>query len=630
MSVAFALFRAYPNGFTEGDADPTDMTRLIRKLSRVLRLRLRRRHFVWSAAIGVVLAIGYNAALPLLVSTTGVRATMERTLDSWSGGKSRINGEPEVRFWPKLLLTLPSATIESIGPDPRPLAEIGRITASFNPLSALLGDPTLEDISLVDPVITIERRADGTTNWQTPRWLAPPEAPASARETPFGDIAVVNGRLRVLDHTAGGDDVDIAGISGTVKWPSFAERLSAQLSARLRGEEVAWAIVCEEPLALFARRNASLKTSITSAPVTFSFEGVGNLSSVPFASGHLQMSATSLATLVQWYQGTPAETLPSGGLSIDTRVTTGEKTLKLDDLAFTMGGASATGVLDVALQDGKAPSVEGTLAFDRIDLNGVPVAALTPLGRDDRLWRLMETFVGAWHTDIRLSSQEVLAGPLHLTDVAAGVLVDGKRASLDIGDSNYASGSLSGRVVLSDLGLEHGGRLQARLKDADFAAVLGSFGLAGPIPGGRGILSIDIGTERAVWAAGPGDFSGNLSFSLANGSIAGFDAHAFADLVRKGEFFSLSQANEASFDFQSANIRASFANGTARLDQADFVGPSGQVSVAGVIPYRNGSLALAGTLETEAPSGNQPVLFFVGGSWPNAVISPLSVLVAPK
>ncbi|MCG5474841.1 MAG: AsmA family protein, partial [Sinorhizobium fredii] len=72
--------------------DPTDMTRLIRKLSRVLRLRLRRRHLVWSAAVGVLLAIGYNATLPLLVSTSGVRATMERTLDGWSGGKSKING----------------------------------------------------------------------------------------------------------------------------------------------------------------------------------------------------------------------------------------------------------------------------------------------------------------------------------------------------------------------------------------------------------------------------------------------------------------------------------------------------------------------------------------------------------
>ncbi len=630
MSVAFALFRAYPDGFTEGDADPTDMTRLIRKISRVLRLRLRRRHFVWSAAVGIALAIGYNAALPLLVSTTGVRAMMERTLDSWSGGKSRINGEPGIRFWPEPLLTLPSATIQSTGPEPRPLAEIGRITASFSPLSALLGEPTLEDISLVDPVLTIERRADGTINWQKPQWLAPPEAAAAPQESPFGDIAIINGRLRVLDRMTGGNDVDIPGISGTIKWPSFAERLSAQLSARLGGEEVAWAFVCEDPLSLFARRNAFLKTSITSAPLTFSFEGVGNLSSVPFASGHLQLSATSLATLVGWFKGTSPATLPPGGLSIDTRVTTGEKTLKLDDLEFTMGGASATGVLDIALQDGKAPSLEGTLAFDRIDLNGVPVTALTPLGRNDRLWRLVQSFVGAWHTDVRLSSQEVLAGPLHLTDVAAGVMIDGKRASLDIGDSNYANGSLSGRAVLSEEGLEHGGRLQARLKDADFAAVLGGFGLNGPVPDGRGILSIDIGTDRPVWATGIGDISGNLTFSLTNGSIAGFDAHAFADLVRKGEFFSLSQANEASFDFQAANIKASFADGTARLDRADFVGASGQMSVAGVVPYRNGSLALAGTLETEAPSGNQPVRFFVGGSWPNAVISPLSVLVAPK
>ncbi|WP_026613166.1 AsmA family protein [Ensifer aridi] len=592
--------------------------------------RLGRRHFVWSAVTGIGLAVAYNAVLPLLVPTTDARVTMERMLDAWSGGKSRIRGEPEIRFWPDPELTLPAATIVSTGPDPRPLAEIGRITASFSLLSALRGEQAFDEITLVDPVITIERRADGAVNWQKPRWLVAPETARPNQERPFGDITIENGRLRVLDSMASdGGGIDIAGISGTVKWPSFEERLSAQFSTTVSGEEVAWAFVCENPLALFARRDAGLKTSLTSAPLTFSFEGVGNLSMQPFASGHLQMSASSLASLVAWYRGASDATLPAGGFSIDTRVTTGEKALKLEELQLTLGGATATGLLDIALPAGGTPQIEGTLAFDRIDLNGLPPAALMPVKGDDRLLRTARALVGAWRTDLRLSSEEVLVGPLHLTDVAAGVMIDGNRASLDIGDSTYANGTLSGRAVLSEKGLEQGGKLQISLKNADFAAVLDSFGLRGPVPTGRGMLNIDIATGRAFWEAGIADVFGHITYSLTNGSLGGFDVHAFTDLIRKGEFFSLSEASEGTFEFQSADIEASFGSGTARLDRADFVGPSGIMSVTGVIPYRNGSLALAGTLGS-SDAASPPLQFFVGGSWPNAVISPLSVLVSPK
>jgi AsmA protein len=615
----------------QGNGKRTKMTRQILKASGALRQRLRRRHLVWPAAAGVVLAIGYNAALPLVVSRTDVRATMERMLDSWSGGKSRISGEPEIRFWPEPLVTLPSTTIMSSGPESRPLAHIGRITASFSLLSILRGEPALDDVSLVDPVITIERRADGTINWQRPQWLNAPGATVPEEESPFGDITIENGRLRVLDALSDdGAGIDLSGIAGTIKWPSYAERLSAQFSTLLGAQKVAWAFVCEDPLALFAKRNASLKTSITSAPLTFSFEGIGNLSLTPFASGHLQLSAPSLAALVAWYQGTADIALPPGGFSIDAKVATGEKALKLDALHLTMGGATATGVLDVALPDGEEPRIGGTLAFDRIDLNVLPISMPTPLGRSDRLWQMAENFINVWRTDLRLSAQEVRVGPLHLTDLAAGVMIDGNRASLDIGDSLYADGSLSGRAVLSKKGLEHGGRLQVSLKNADFATVLGDFGLRGPVPDGKGTLNVDIGTDRAFWAAALGDISGRLAYSLTNGSLAGFDVHAFTDLVRKGEFFSLSQASDATFDFRAADIEASFAGGMARLDRADFVSPSGNLSVAGVIPYRNGSLALAGTLETAAPADGQPLRFFVGGSWPNPVISPISILVDPS
>lgn len=607
------------------------MKKHILRASGALRHRLRGRHIAWSASAGVALAIGYNAAMPLLVSTTDVRATMERMLDGWSGGRSTISGKPEIRFWPELEVTLPSVKIVSSGPEPRPLAQIDRITASFSLFSALRGESALDDITLVEPTITIERRADGTTNWRRPHWLTAPEAETQEDDSPFGDITIENGRLSISDALSGDSaGIDLSGISGTVKWPSYTERLSAQFSTALGGQQVAWAFVCDRPLALFAKRNTPIKTSVTSAPLTLSFEGIGNLSLTPFASGHLQLSAPSLATLVAWYRGSADVVLPPAGFSIDSKVTTDGKTLKLDELQLTMGGAAATGVLDVALPGGGSPHIAGTLAFDRIDLNGLPASMPARPDRSDRLWQMAESYINGWRTDLRISAQDVLVGPLHLEDLATGVMIDGGRASLHIGDSTYAGGSLAGRAQLSAKGLGNGGRLQLTLKDADFAAVFADFGLNGPMPVGNGILNLDVASARAFWETATGDLSGRLTYSLRNGSLAGFDVHAFTDLVRKGEFFSLSQASDATFDFQTADFEASFADGTARLDRARFVSPSGTMSVTGIIPYRNGSLAFAGALEDASAADGQPLRFFVGESWPNAVVTPLSALVGPN
>lgn len=55
-----------------------------------------------------------------------------------------------------------------------------------------------------------------------------------------------------------------------------------------------------------------------------------------------------------------------------------------------------------------------------------------------------------------------------------------------------------------------------------------------------------------------------------------------------------------------------------------------------MIPYRTGSVALVGTLADRIPASgaataaNPPLSFFVGGSWPEPVISPASILTEPQ
>ncbi|MEI2297938.1 AsmA family protein [Ensifer sp. MJa1] len=607
---------------------------MTRKLLHTMRAsrpwsRLRRRHFLWPAAIGVGLAVAYNAALPLFISTTDVRPTVEHMLDAWSGGKSRIAGTPEISFWPEPTLTLNSATIETADGTSRKLAYIGKITASFSLLSAIDGNPDLEDIRFIEPIVTLERQTDGSLNWRRPHWLTAPGAPTSEEDTPFGDVTVENGRLQVIDLVTN-QTREFSGIAGTVTWPSFTAHLSAEFSGRLAGQVVNWTLDCNEPLTLLAGRDTTLKTSLTSAPLNLSFEGIGNLSQAPIVSGRLQISTASMQALAAWVQGEDERALPDSSFNLAAAVTTGSGSLKLDDLQLTVGGTSATGILDVSAPAGDAPRIDGTLAFDRIDLNGLrPLIDQLPAESDELAKQVGDAFSRRWRADLRLSAQEALVGPLRLEDLAAGVIVDRGRASIDIADSTYANGRLSGRLAISEAGLTKGGRLELVLKNADLAAALADLGFTGPIPTGRGNVNFDLETEHPFWTPQAADASGRLRLSLANGSLSGFDPNAFADLVRTGEFFSLTQASEGSFAFQTADIEASFDEGSARLNRAVFAGSAGNLSVNGVIPYRSGSLALAGTFNDAANAG-QRLRFFVGGSWPNAVISPLSVLGEPN
>ncbi|MGE6781163.1 AsmA family protein [Ensifer adhaerens] len=598
------------------------MMRDVRLLSR-----LRRRHFLWPAAIGVGLAAGYNAVLPLLISTTDVRPTVEHMLDAWSGGKSRIASNPEISFWPEPTLTLRSATIETADGSSRKLAHIGSITATFSLLSAIDGTPALRDVRLVEPVVTLERRTDGTLNWRRPHWLATPDVRAADRDTPFGDVTVENGRLQIIDLVTN-QTREFSGISGTIAWPSYSKELSARLSGSLGGQMVAWTLECNEPLSLLTGRDTALKTSLTSAALNLSFEGHGNLSSAPAATGRLQVSTASLQALSAWYQGKGARALPDSGFSLSANVTSGKASLKLDDLHVTLGGANATGILDVSTPLDNTHRLEGTLAFDRIDLNGLQ-PFIDPLEPDELTQQLSDAFARGWRADVRLSAQEALVGPLRLEDLAAGIIIDHGRASIDVADSTYANGRLSGRLEASEKGLAGGGKLELVLKNADLSAALAGLGFTGPVPTGRGNVNFDLTTEHPFWAAQAAEASGRIRLSLANGNLSGFDASAFANLVRAGEFFSLAQASDGNFAFQTADIEASFGEGSARLNRAIFAGETGNLSVNGVVPYRSGSLALAGTYIDTLNAG-QRLRFFVGGSWPNAVISPLSVLGEPN
>ncbi|WP_175552031.1 AsmA family protein [Pararhizobium antarcticum] len=583
-----------------------------------------------------LLVVLFKVALPLFVSTASVKANMEDALSSWTGGLASISNDPTISFWPRPHLTLHDVTIVSVGDNPQTMAKAQAITADFDVLAALRGTPVFTDFHLLAPAFRIERLADGTLNWRKAGWMAdamdgePDQKPVLAQGTPIGDITIENGILDIADQPTG-TDYRITDITGTIAWPTPSERIRANLSAVIKGESVKWSFVCDDPLSFFSGLRTPISTALTSAPVNFAFDGAGSLSASAFFSGQSSFSAPSVSALLRWVGMDIGQAAAVDAISLDAAMTVGRQALKLDNLTLALNGGNATGVLDITRPDGHLPRIGGTLAFDSLDLNTL-FRALAPLpAASDGIARTVNTRFMEWlRLDLRLSAQQAKLGPIMLTDLAAGAMVRDGRASFDIGDSGYAGGSLSGRIAIAEQWINGGGELALALKGADLESLASQLALEGPLPLGRGDLSLDLSTDKPMWAMTASDLSGRVRLAVNDGKLVNFNAADFETLVARDAFFNLSEVTAGSFAFSTADIEATIKDGVAELTRADIVGQQQTLTLAGRIPYRTGSLALAGVLKAAKPQPEAaPLRFFVGGSWPNPVISPLSVLIRP-
>ena len=128
---------------------------------------------------------------------------------------------------------------------------------------------------------------------------------------------------------------------------------------------------------------------------------------------------------------------------------------------------------------------------------------------------------------------------------------------------------------------------------------------------------------------------GSFSASFGPGSINGFDLAAFLDRFKQGGFFPLREVSSGSVSIDRAEVRATLAEGAARIEKAEAKIGERVLALSGVIPYVGGGLALSGAVARpdagSADATTAEASFFVGGSWSAPFVSPIfsGTLVRP-
>lgn len=607
-------------------------TRALDKLQHIrstLRSVLTWRIAVLAAVVLVVFMGGQRLLGTLFVSSGMVRQQIHEAVLRQTGLEFIVRGETSVSFWPSPVITLENVDVVQKGPGAADTVfHADAITGRFDVVSALTGSPQFGAITLMRPVFRVARTAAGSFIWQSSS-TSKARARTALDDLHLGRIKLVDGTLEFRQQDA--FVVRFEDVAGSLEFSSLSRSLSFDLSAEAADKSLTFSGSLADPQSLISGDNSGLSFKLNSDALSASFSGTANIGEQSFISGSLDASAPDVGAAANWV-GLSYPVLDKLKVE-DLKASLASEGMKftLSDLKLQLTGNQATGVLSAGwTKRGSPPFFSGTLAFDSFDA-GAFLTAFVPAADNLREMPIKfdTSFLHDFQVDLRMSANKAAFGALSITDMAAGVRIVEGHASFAIASGQIANGNISAEMSV-DEDHERGPlcKFQVQARNVDLGAGQSILGLTGPWPEATGNLEVDLHARLPLSPSAQAETSGSIKVRGGAGKLAGFDPAVFRELASQKRFFDLSLAAATPLSFDSFDIAAVIDNGIAELNTASFKSSSGNLDLTGVIPYKNNSIAVSGTLGPASGVNAPATRFFAGGAWPNILISPFSAVIS--
>lgn len=596
-----------------------------------MRFSMVRRSLIALATL-VVLALALVAALPWVASTQIVRDRIAYELSLWSGYRVSLGAAPVLDVWPNFKAELQDVAFhEWDALSSSAVLRVERMEVSLSAVAALRGDIVFAGAVMHSPVLRLAHDGVRFELPGSPSGGRMSEAIAAARAivatnpaSPdrgalpsdiFGTVEFLDGRISFV----GGDEGDVvSGLRGKIVWPSLNRGASLTATGIWRGEELNFEASAADPLMLLAESASTVKAAVRSSLLTLSFDGTASFAGEPYLDGQWSLASPSLQRMLEWSRTEIAPGAAVGAFSLAGHLQGSPQRMRLDQAAVTLGGNSGQGVLDVSFAH-PAPSISGTLAFDRLDLRSF-VAAFAPIagGEGDIDDPIDIGFADQLSLDIRLSATAAALGSIALSDVAAAAQVRSGLATFDISDATAFDGMLQASIRIDSAGEGKAVEMRLMADDVDAFAMAKAFGSERLVPQGRASFSTILKGTGGTWRTALGNAEGSVSASIGQGALVGFDLARFRERATAGGFFALSDVSDGTVPFRSFSLKARVVGGVARVERADFQLDGQVASLSGIVPYLGRALALSGqfaAVGADGARGEPEANFFIGGAW---------------
>lgn len=601
------------------------------------------------AAAIVILLVAALVALPLLIPTSVYKQRIVAVVKSQTGRDLTIGGDVGLSFFPRLAVKVDDVRLSNAAwAKDADMASMKEMRAALKIMPLIHGAVEIDSFALIDPIIHLEVRADGTPNWQfeTPAGAATPSASSTSssadnkgnsgfKQIRLGNVSIENGAATYRNAQSGAA-LAFEKVNVDLSLPGLDEPFNASGSLVWNSEPLTLSLEAKRPRALTEGGATDIAFSLKSAKINAAYKGsLQPLGGLKFA-GTVDLDVTSLRGLALWL-GSP---LPQGSgfgpLTIQGSASGAGTNYNFSDAKIGFDGMNATGKL--ALQTGgKRPLVKGDLSVDRIDANiyldgteepAKPATATSASGAKsggDDSWSndpIDLSGLKAVDADLSLSTGELLVRNIRIDGSALELKIDSGVMTIDLGKLALYNGAGSGMLTLD--GSDRVPQLAASFSIAGVSAEPLLADAAGfKRLEGLSAMSLSINTTGRSQNEMVSALNGTGEVKFTNGAIKGVNVAQLARTVFTGAATGWQSGGAQDTDFSELGGTFVITKGTLKNDDFKMLSPLIRVTGAGVVDLPHKKLdyrvepKLAATLEGqgggEAKGIEVPIV--IDGPW---------------
>jgi len=598
----------------------------------------------------LLIVIAAVIVVPMLVPMETYKTKVAELVKTQTGRDLRIDGDIGLSFFPNIAVSIGDVGLSNADwARDSEMASMKEMRAALKLIPLFSGNVEVDSFILVDPIIHLEVRKDGTPNWQFE--TASSQAPA-AEETPaeggggaavnqlrLGEVSIQNGSATYRNAQTGASYA-MESVNLDLAMPGLDEPFIADGSLVWNGDEINIDLNAERPRALTEGGETPVTLSISAPKISTSYEGkLKVIDGVAFA-GQVDLDVSSVRELAAW-AGNP---MPAGEgfgpLAISGQASGTDNSYRFSDAKIGFDGMNATGDLAV-ITGGTRPKVSGKLAVDKIDVNtyladagegGSGASGGGPSGGDAG-WSTEPIDLSglkAVDADFTFSADQILVQKLKVGQSALKLALANGVLNANLSKLSLYEGQGSGKLTVNGAsatpkikadftlaGLE----AEPFLTDAaDFSRLQGAsaFDIA---------ISTAGRSQRDMVSA----LDGKGSIKFANGKIKGINLAQLTRTVLSAATTGWQSGGSQDTDFSELGGTFTINNGILQNNDLKLLSPLVRVTGAGKVNMPAKTLdyrvepKLAATLEgqggeTEATGIEVPIL--ITGSWSNPRFAP--------
>ncbi len=598
----------------------------------------------------VLIVIAAILIVPMLIPMETYKNQVVNVVKEQTGRDLRIDGDIGLSFFPNIAVSIGDVGFSNASwAKEEEMAAMQEMRASLKLMPLFSGNVEIDSFVLVDPVIHLEVRRDGTPNWQFETAQTAPAEPSADAEgaggggsglgdLSLGEVSIQNGTATYTNAQTGASyaaeqvNIDLA-------LPGLDDPFLAEGSLVWNGDEIGIDLKADRPRALTEGGETPVALTINAPKINTSYSGtLKPLDGLAFA-GDVSLDVPSVRDLAAW-AGSP---MPAGdgfgALSIEGKASGSGNTYRFTDAKIGFDGMNATGALTVTT-GGTRPTLAGNLAVDRIDVNtylaeseGGGGGGSGGGGNAGSGWSTEPIDLSglkAVDADLSFAAQEILFQQIRIGESALKLALSNGVLNANLSKLTLYEGSGSGTLTVNGASATPQVKANFKLAGLDAEPFLTD---AADFQRLQGKTAIDLSvatagrSQRDMVAA----LDGNGSVRFTNGKIKGINLAQLTRTVLSAATTGWQSGGTQDTDFSELGGTFTITDGVLSNNDLALLSPLIRVTGSGTANILQKTLnyrvepKLAATLEgqggeQEATGIEVPIL--ITGSWSNPRFAP--------